>query len=99
MSLTMTRQRYPNTSMTSWMRGCCHPATPSRSSKYHDRPLPHPHRWLARAVRGSRFRKRGAGPIKFEIKTRFTGEVQFTADIKCAENELHSVRLGLAVKW
>jgi hypothetical protein len=37
--------------------------------------------------------------MKFEIKSRFTGAVQFTADIDCSEGELTSIKIGLAVKW
>ena len=37
--------------------------------------------------------------MKFEIKNRFTGAVQVTAEIECAEDESVSVKLGLAVKW
>ena len=36
--------------------------------------------------------------IKFKIKNRFTGSVQFIAEIECDENEKYSVKLGLAVK-
>jgi tetratricopeptide (TPR) repeat protein len=37
--------------------------------------------------------------MNFEIKNRFTGEVQFTAEIECAEDTLPSIKIGLAVKW
>ena len=37
--------------------------------------------------------------IKYEIKNRFTGAVQFTAEIDCDESESISVKVGLAVKW
>ena len=37
--------------------------------------------------------------MKYEILNRFTGEVQFTADIECDESALKSVKVGLAVKW
>ena len=37
--------------------------------------------------------------IKFEVKNRFGGEVQFTAEIDCDEAASVSVKLGLAVKW
>jgi hypothetical protein len=37
--------------------------------------------------------------IPFEVRNRFTGEVQFTAQIACSLDELPSVKLGLAVKW
>jgi hypothetical protein len=37
--------------------------------------------------------------INFEIKNRFTGNVQFTAQIDCDEGATTSVKIGLAVKW
>ena len=37
--------------------------------------------------------------MKFDVKNRFTGNVQFTADIDCAENEHPSIKLGLSVQW
>ena len=37
--------------------------------------------------------------MKFEVKNRFSGEVQFTAEIECAEDASVSVKLGLAVRW
>ena len=37
--------------------------------------------------------------MKYEIKNRFTGNVQFTADIDCAEDAPTSIKLGLAVRW
>ena len=37
--------------------------------------------------------------IKFNVTNRFTGRVQFTAEIDCFEEESDSVKLGLAVKW
>jgi len=37
--------------------------------------------------------------IKFDVTNRFTGEVQFTAEIECAESTGRSIKLGLAVKW
>jgi uncharacterized protein YjbI with pentapeptide repeats len=37
--------------------------------------------------------------MKFAIKNRFTGEIQFTAEIKCAKDEVESVKIGLAVRW
>jgi len=37
--------------------------------------------------------------IKFDVTNRFSGKVQFTAEIDCDENEIHSIKLGLAVKW
>ena len=37
--------------------------------------------------------------IKFDIHNRFTGAVQFTAEIECEETALRSVKIGLAVRW
>ena len=37
--------------------------------------------------------------MKFDVFNRFTGAVQFTAEIECAEDESFSIKLGLAVKW
>jgi len=37
--------------------------------------------------------------IKFDVTNRFTGAVQFTAEIDCAEDAYYRVKLGLAVKW
>jgi hypothetical protein len=37
--------------------------------------------------------------LKFEVKSRFTSAVQFTAEIECDESEAYSVKLGLAVRW
>jgi len=37
--------------------------------------------------------------MEFQIYNRFTGVVQFTAEIDCAEDAPFSVKLGLAVKW
>ena len=37
--------------------------------------------------------------IKYNILTRFTGSVLFTAEIDCLDSELESVKLGLSVKW
>ena len=37
--------------------------------------------------------------MNFEIKNRFTGAVQFTAQIDCDDGALTSVKIGLAVKW
>ena len=37
--------------------------------------------------------------IKFNITNSFTGALQFTAEIDCAEDALTSVKIGLAVKW
>lgn len=37
--------------------------------------------------------------IKFDIKNRFTGAVQFTAELDCSEDESTSVKIGLAAQW
>ena len=37
--------------------------------------------------------------MKFDILNRFTGDIQFTAEIDCKEDELTSIKVGLAVKW
>ena len=37
--------------------------------------------------------------MKFEIRNRWTGNVQFTAEIDCAEDASLRVKIGLAVKW
>jgi hypothetical protein len=37
--------------------------------------------------------------IKFDVLNRFTGAVNFTAEIECDEDAATSVKLGLAVKW
>ena len=37
--------------------------------------------------------------LKFNVMNRLSGEVQFTAEIDCAEDALPSIKLGLAVKW
>ncbi|WP_347822774.1 pentapeptide repeat-containing protein [uncultured Planktomarina sp.] len=37
--------------------------------------------------------------IKFEVENRFSGSVQFTAEIDCDVGARHSVMLGLAVRW
>ena len=36
--------------------------------------------------------------MKFEIKSRWTGAVIFTADIDCDDGASHSINLGFAVK-
>jgi len=36
---------------------------------------------------------------KYEVRNRFTGEVQFTATISVTPDMLPSVKLGLAVRW
>ncbi|HEX5508455.1 MAG TPA: pentapeptide repeat-containing protein, partial [Pseudolabrys sp.] len=40
-----------------------------------------------------------SGLIKFDVLNRFSGAVNFTAEIKCAPDELPNIKLGLAVKW
>jgi len=37
--------------------------------------------------------------MKFEVRNRYSGEVQFTAEIDCSEDAARSVKLGLAVIW
>ena len=37
--------------------------------------------------------------MKFDVKSRFTGAVQFTADIDCEDDAPRAIKLGLAVKW
>ncbi|HET9285734.1 MAG TPA: pentapeptide repeat-containing protein [Candidatus Angelobacter sp.] len=37
--------------------------------------------------------------MKFDVLNRFSGKVQFTAEIKCDQSASHSLKLGLAVKW
>ena len=37
--------------------------------------------------------------MKFEIRNRLTGNVQFTAEIDCSDGALHGFKVGLAVKW
>ena len=37
--------------------------------------------------------------MKFEVKNRWTGKVQFVADIKCDDNATLGVKIGLSVKW
>jgi hypothetical protein len=37
--------------------------------------------------------------MQFEIKNRWTGNVQFVAEIDCKEDAPILLRLGLAVKW
>ena len=37
--------------------------------------------------------------MKFDIRNRFTGALQFTAEIDCKEDEATSVKIGLSVKW
>lgn len=37
--------------------------------------------------------------MEFEINNQFTGAVMFTADIDCAEDAEHGLKVGIAVKW
>ncbi len=37
--------------------------------------------------------------MKFDIRNRWSGSVQFTAEIACAEDALHGIKVGLAVRW
>jgi len=37
--------------------------------------------------------------MQFEIRNRWTGDVQFTAEIDCAADAPTSVKVGFAVKW
>ena len=37
--------------------------------------------------------------MKFDIRNRLSGEVQFTADIDCDEGAEIGIKIGLAVKW
>lgn len=37
--------------------------------------------------------------MKFDILNRFNGDIQFTAEIDCKEDELTPIKFGLAVKW
>lgn len=37
--------------------------------------------------------------MKFEVKNRWTGKVQFVADIECDDNATIGVKIGLSVKW
>ena len=37
--------------------------------------------------------------IKFEVTNRFSGKVQFIAEIDCEDSASRSFRLGLAAKW
>jgi len=41
----------------------------------------------------------GGQKMKFEVKNRYTGNVQFVAEIDCDESAEYSIKLGLAVKW
>ena len=37
--------------------------------------------------------------IKFDVMNRFSGAVQFAAEIDCADDAPRSIKLGLAVRW
>ena len=37
--------------------------------------------------------------MKYEIKNRFSGEVQFTTEIECGTDASESLKIGLAVRW
>jgi len=37
--------------------------------------------------------------IKFDVKNRYTGAIQFTAEIECDDSATPSIKVGLAVKW
>ena len=37
--------------------------------------------------------------IKFDVFSRFSGALKFTAEIECAEDAATSVKLGLATRW
>lgn len=37
--------------------------------------------------------------MEFEVKNRYTGNVQFIAEIECDEKTSYNVKFGLAVKW
>ena len=37
--------------------------------------------------------------MKFDIKNRWTGKVQFTAEIECSDDANLGIKIGLAVKW
>ena len=37
--------------------------------------------------------------IKFDVLNRYSGEVQFTAEIDCSEDTVRSRKLRLAVLW
>jgi hypothetical protein len=37
--------------------------------------------------------------MQFDIKSRWTGAIKFTAEIDCAEDAAWGVKVGLAVKW
>jgi len=37
--------------------------------------------------------------MKFEVKNRHSGEIQFIADIDCEDSTYFSIKIGLAIKW
>ena len=37
--------------------------------------------------------------LKFAVRSRWTGSVQFTAEIECTEDAPDRIKLGLAVRW
>jgi len=37
--------------------------------------------------------------VEFNVLNRYTGDIQFTAEIDCDKTEKNSVKLGMAVKW
>jgi hypothetical protein len=37
--------------------------------------------------------------MKFNVLNRWSGEMQFTAEIDCADDALPSIKMGLAVRW
>ena len=37
--------------------------------------------------------------LKFDVLNRYSGAVQFTAEIDCADDAPSSIKLGLAVRW
>jgi pentapeptide repeat protein len=37
--------------------------------------------------------------MKFEVRNRFSGDLQFVAEIECSEDAPASLKLGLSVKW
>ncbi len=49
--------------------------------------------------RGETQRTEGKQTMKFQVKSCFTGAVQFIAEIECDESESYRVKLGLAVRW
>ena len=37
--------------------------------------------------------------MKFDVMNRWSGKLQFSAEIECDENALPCLKMGLAVKW